>query len=75
MIVNVLGSCVSRISLLDGDSSGHGIAHDEIEMEYIPDKQNITLSVMPLHFLKMKYWRFLPKSFVISHVSFPCINV
>lgn len=47
MKVNVLGSCISRISLLDGDSSGHGIAHDEIELKYFLDKQNIALSVMP----------------------------
>lgn len=52
MKVNILGSCISRISLLDGDRSGHGIAHDRIEMEYFLDKQNIALSVMPPPFSK-----------------------
>lgn len=52
MKVNILGSCISRISLLDGDCSGHGIAHDKIEMKYFLDKQNIALSVMPPPFSK-----------------------
>lgn len=50
MKVNILGSCVSRISMLDGDQSGHRIAHDGIEMGYFLDKQNIALSVMPSPF-------------------------
>lgn len=47
MKVNILGSCISRISLLDGDCLGHGIAHEHIDMDYFFDKQNIALSVMP----------------------------
>lgn len=47
MKVNILGSCVSRISMLNGNQAGHRIAHDDVEMGYFLDKQNIALSVMP----------------------------
>lgn len=39
--VNVLGSCISRVSLLDGNTKSHGTADDDIELEYYLDKQNI----------------------------------
>lgn len=50
MKVSILGSCVSRVSLLRGDRFGHGIAdgakHD-LELEYFLDKHNIALAMMP----------------------------
>lgn len=33
--VNILGSCVSRIAMLDGDLNGHGIADDERVKQYM----------------------------------------
>lgn len=47
MKISVLGSCVSRVSLLDGNQKGHGIAGEGIELEYFLDKQNIALAMMP----------------------------
>lgn len=41
--VIVLGSCVSRISMLDGNQNGHGIASDYLELEYFLDKQILCL--------------------------------
>ncbi|MCH5280846.1 MAG: hypothetical protein J1E61_05195 [Lachnospiraceae bacterium] len=52
MKITVLGSCVSRISLLDGDQKGHGIAGNELKLEYFLDKQNIALAMMPPPFDK-----------------------
>jgi hypothetical protein len=75
MKVNVLGSCISRISLLDGDSSGHGIAHDEIEMSYFLDKQNIALSVMPPPFPENEVLEISAEELWDSPVSIPFINV
>lgn len=48
--VNVLGGCVSRVSLLDGNQSGHGIADEEMELGYFLDKQNIVCAMMPAPF-------------------------
>lgn len=48
--VNVLGSCISRVSLLDGNTKGHGTADDDIELEYYLDKQNIVCCMMPKPF-------------------------
>lgn len=48
--VIILGSCVSRISMLDGDQNGHGVASDNLELEYFLDKQNIALAMMPSAF-------------------------
>ena len=36
----VLGSCVSRVSMLDGNQSGHGTASEQLELCYFLDKQN-----------------------------------
>ena len=47
MKVNVLGSCVSRISLLKGERDGHGIYGDKADFGYFLDKQNIALAMMP----------------------------
>lgn len=50
MKVSVLGSCVSRVSLLRGQKTGHGIADGEkygLELEYFLDKHNIALAMMP----------------------------
>lgn len=48
--INVLGSCVSRVSLLDGNQQGHDIADDDLYMDYFLDKQNIVLAMMPTPF-------------------------
>ncbi|MBO5093611.1 MAG: hypothetical protein J6C33_04545 [Lachnospiraceae bacterium] len=50
--VIILGSCVSRISMLDGNKNGHGIAADDMELCYFLDKQNIALAMMPPAFSK-----------------------
>ncbi len=50
MKVTVLGSCVSRVSLLRGDTKGHGIAdsgENGLELEYFLDKHNIALAMLP----------------------------
>ncbi|MBE5936751.1 MAG: hypothetical protein E7265_01835 [Lachnospiraceae bacterium] len=39
--INVLGSCVSRVALLDGDRTAHGIVGEGVELGYFLDKQNI----------------------------------
>ena len=50
--INVLGSCVSRVSLLDGETSEHGIAGEGLELEYFLDKQNIVCAMLPPAFSK-----------------------
>ena len=50
MKVNILGSCVSRVAMLCGDTSGHGIADNNIELGYYLDKQNIVCEMMPAPF-------------------------
>lgn len=45
--VNILGSCISRVIMLDGDRFGHGIADNEISMDYYLDKQNVVCALMP----------------------------
>lgn len=50
--INILGSCVSRVSLLDGDQKGHGIADEDMELGYFFDKQNMVLCQMPAPFTK-----------------------
>ena len=54
--INVLGSCISRVSLLDGVQSEHGIAHEiakkKLEFCYFLDKQNIVAAMMPPAFTK-----------------------
>lgn len=45
--VNILGSCISRIVMLDGDTSGHYVADERLSMDYFLDKQNIVCAVMP----------------------------
>ena len=45
--VIILGSCVSRVSMLNGDQKGRGIASGDLELEYFLDKQNIALAMMP----------------------------
>lgn len=50
MKITVLGSCVSRVSMLRGQQTGHGIADGEkhgLELEYFLDKHNIALAMMP----------------------------
>ena len=51
MKINVLGSCVSRVSLLKGDQTAHGIVGDSgLELDYFLDKHNIALAMMPAPF-------------------------
>lgn len=45
--INVLGSCVSRVSILDGVQSAHGIADDRFELGYFFDKQNMVCAMTP----------------------------
>lgn len=53
MKVTVLGSCVSRVSLLRGETKAHGIVDGEkhgaggLELEYFLDKHNIALAMCP----------------------------
>lgn len=53
MKVTVLGSCVSRVSLLRGNTQAHGIADGEkhggdgLKLEYFLDKHNIALAMCP----------------------------
>lgn len=46
MKVNILGSCISRVAMLNGDTAAHGITDDNIELDYFLDKQNIVLAMM-----------------------------
>lgn len=48
--VNVLGSCVSRICMLNGDTTLHGIYGDEMELGYFLDKQNLALAMLAAPF-------------------------
>lgn len=48
--VNILGSCVSRIAMLDGDLNGHGIADDDIDLCYYLADQNIVCAMTPAVF-------------------------
>lgn len=45
--INIIGSCVSRVSLLDGDQNGHNTAAPDIDMIYFLDKQNIVCAMYP----------------------------
>lgn len=50
MKITILGSCVSRVSMLRGDQTGHGIANGKehnLELEYFLDKHNIALAMLP----------------------------
>ena len=47
MKINILGGCVSRVSLLDGNQKMHGIADESMELGYFLDKQNIVCAMMP----------------------------
>mgnify|MGYP000787256738 CR=1 FL=1 len=61
--INVLGSCISRVSLLDGVQSEHGIADDRLELGYFLDKQNIVAAMMP------------PASVSYTHLTLPTIRL
>ena len=50
--INVLGSCVSRISLMNGELNGHGIYGENMQLGYFLDKQNIVSAMMPSAFSK-----------------------
>lgn len=50
--VNVLGSCVSRVSLLDGITDETGIADDRLEIAYNLDKQNVVCATYPPAFTR-----------------------
>ena len=48
--INVLGSCVSRVSLLDGVQSAHRVSDDRLDLGYFLDKQNIVCAMLPAPF-------------------------
>lgn len=48
--INVLGSCISRVVLLDGDYNAHGVADENIEFGYFLDKQNIVCALLEAPF-------------------------
>ena len=45
--INILGSCVSRVSMLDGNQNGHNTAAHDIDMIFFLDKQNIVCAMYP----------------------------
>ena len=50
IILNCLGSCLSRLPLLKGEKDLHGIYNGEnigIKIQYYLDKHNIALAMMP----------------------------
>lgn len=50
--ITVLGSCVSRVSLLDGIRWEHGVADENLDLDYFLDKQNIVCAMYPPPFPK-----------------------
>ena len=48
--VNILGSCVSRVCMLDGNRNGHGIADDDMDLGYYFHNQNIVCLMTPPSF-------------------------
>ena len=50
--INVLGSCVARISLLNGELDGHGVYGENMQLGYFLNKQNIVSAMMPPAFSK-----------------------
>jgi hypothetical protein len=48
--LNVLGSCISRVSLLDGEQTATGIADEEMDIQYFLDKQNLVCAMMSAPF-------------------------
>lgn len=61
MKINILGSCVSRVALLDGDRSMRGTADDDLELGYFFDKQNVVCAMMPAPFLKEEVEQIMPE--------------
>lgn len=59
--VNILGSCVSRVSLLDGDLQGHNTSDENIKMDYFLDKQNIVCAMMPPPFPRSEVDAIMPE--------------
>lgn len=47
MKVNILGSCISRIAMLNGDRSGHGVAGTDLQMDCFLDKENLVCAMTP----------------------------
>ena len=45
--INILGSCVSRVAMLKGDGSGHGLMDENMKLGYFLDKENMVLAMMP----------------------------
>ena len=56
--INVLGSCVSRVSLLDGVQSAHGVSDDRLDLGYFLDKQNIVCAMLPVPFSRCGWNKF-----------------
>lgn len=45
--LDVWGSCVTRVSLLDGDTKKRGIADDSLELGYFIQRENIVSAMQP----------------------------
>lgn len=50
VILDILGSCISRVMLLKGDYFQKGVCDERIKLEYFFDKDNIVSSMMPAPF-------------------------
>ncbi|SFU80412.1 hypothetical protein SAMN04487886_11752 [Clostridium sp. DSM 8431] len=50
--LDILGSCISRMILLDGDYKKKGVVNKDIKLEYFFDKNNIVSSMMPSPFAR-----------------------
>lgn len=47
---NILGSCVSRVSMLNGNRDMHGVYGEDMELGYFLDKENIVCAMLPSPF-------------------------
>lgn len=50
MKFNILGSCVSRVSMLNGNRDMHGVYGEGMELGYFLDKENIVCAMLPSPF-------------------------
>lgn len=48
--INILGSCFSKISLMNGNRNLHGVYGDDFEQVYFFDKNNIAFMMLPSAF-------------------------
>ncbi len=50
MKFNILGSCVSRVSMLNGNRDMHGVYGEGMKLGYFLDKENIVCAMLPSPF-------------------------